>query len=71
MVYKYARRKGSSIDSDYDYYLGKENLYGMKLGWNMKPNLRRKAEYIWQTLLKQYYPTKYRKYKDEQRRKKK
>ena len=50
---KYVRRPQYSVDSDYDYYLGKENLYGIKLGWNMKPNQNRKAEYIWQSLLKQ------------------
>jgi hypothetical protein len=53
MVFKYLRRKQYSIDSDYQYYLGKEGLYGILLGHHLKPKQVRKANYIWNALLAQ------------------
>jgi hypothetical protein len=53
MVTKYIRRKGIGIDSDYQYYLGRENLYGILLGHHLKPKQVRKANYIWKSLVAQ------------------
>ena len=53
MVTKYLRRKQYSIDSDYQYYLGREGLYTILLGHHLKPKQIRKANYIWNALLKQ------------------
>lgn len=48
---KYIKRS-NSIDEDYRYYLGKENIYTVLFGH--KPKGYRKADYIWKALLKEY-----------------
>ena len=55
MTYKkYIKRPNSSIDADYRYYLAQEDIYTVLFGH--KPIGYRKADYIWQALLKQYFP---------------
>lgn len=51
---KYAKRKNSSIDADYQYYLGSINLYGLLFGHKLGRKASSKANYIWKSLLKQY-----------------
>jgi hypothetical protein len=43
-----------NIDADYQYYLGQEGLFGLLLGHRMTKSERAKANYIWNSLLKEY-----------------
>ena len=52
MKRKYKKRKDSDIYEDYWYYLGKEHIYTVVFGH--RPKGYRKADYIWNSLLKEY-----------------
>ena len=51
MKKKYIKRSGN-IDADYQYYLGKEGIYGVLFGH--KPEGYKKSDYIWKRLLIEY-----------------
>lgn len=46
-------KKLKSIDYDYDYYMGREGMYWY-FNTRLNKNQRRKRDYIWNALLKQY-----------------
>jgi len=53
---KYKKSINGSIDIDYQYYLGKENIFGVMFGhFTSSSKEGRKATYIWKKLLQQYY----------------
>ena len=51
MKKKYIKRSGN-IDTDYQYYLGKEGIYGVLFGH--RPKGYEKSSYIWKRLLIEY-----------------
>jgi hypothetical protein len=50
---KYKINNGEQIDAVYRRYLGNENIFGLLFGHKLTRNDRRKAAYIWKSLLKQ------------------
>lgn len=49
---KYIKRY--SLDRDYQHYLGEIGGFGLMFGHKVSLPLRRKANYIWKSLCKQY-----------------
>jgi len=51
---KYIRRS-TSLDLDFQHYLGMEGLFGHFFGFHFTPSEKRKVNYIWKKLLLQHY----------------
>ena len=51
---KYKRRTQTTIDIDFQYYLGVVNLYHYFYGHTLSNKDNQKVRYIWNQLIKQY-----------------